>query len=136
MITFGGVSDAVVQLNEYFGPNQAAIPEGVREMIRPLLGQTRSAVDAVVKVSEIVFANKEDPALPPELLSLAAASAVVAEAFGFHGMDEGSRGSKLSLALRRQSGEAAPAGVSWPPPEEDPEVRSEYVVPPPPEGGA
>lgn len=125
-MTFDGIADAANQLNQYFFANQAAIPKEVAGKIAPLLGPTRSPVDAVVNVSEIVYANREESGMPKELLELAAGAAILAEAHGFHGMDEGSRGTKISLVMRRESGEKAATDHPWPKKADDPEVKEAH----------
>lgn len=126
MRTFEGIADAANQLNAYFYANRGSIPGELADRIEPLLGPTRSPVDAVVKVSELVFANKEVPGIPDELKELAASSALLAEAHGFHAMDEGSRGTKIAGAILRESGIRAKPGHPWPKAENDPEVKDEY----------
>lgn len=126
MKTYEGISAAATDLNTWFWTNRTTIPVHVAEQIEPLLGQTRSPVDAIVNASEIVFANREAAGMPSGLLEVAAGLAVVASVHGFHGMDQESRGVNISLALRRQLGETAPEG-GWPAPEDDPEPKEQYV---------
>lgn len=131
MRTFEGLADAATQLNQwYWQTGRALFPAELQEQIEAYLGPTRSAVEAVVRVSEIVYARRAE--LPPEVLEFTSGLPLVAEEHGFHGMDEGSRGSKMSLVMRRDSGEKAATGRPWPKAKNDPEPKGEYAPPGPP----
>lgn len=56
-----------------------------------------SPVDLIVWLAEAVYANRSDAS--PAAREIAAGCAVMCEQFRFHGMAEGSRGSKIALVL-------------------------------------
>lgn len=117
MITFTGIAEAAVGLNTLYWSTKAALQPELAAMIEPLLGQTRSPVDAAVKGAEIVYANRAG--LSPEWLDMGAALAVLTEMYGFHGMDQDSRGSLIAQVLRGQVVEV------------EPDPKAEFVVPEP-----
>lgn len=115
MNSFTGIAEAAVALNALYWSTRTTLDPAIAEKIEPLLGQTRSPVDAAVKSAEIIYANRA--ILEPEWLDMGAALAVVAELHGFHGMDVNSRGSLIGMVLRGQ------------PVEVEPEAKSEFVLP-------
>ena len=127
MRTFEGPVDGSNQITEWYWPNRDKVPEHLRARFDDIV-RSRSAVDLLVGVAETAYANREARGFPAELLELSAAAAVVAEDHGFHGQDQGSRGSKISRVMRRDSGERAAAGRPWPKKEDDPAPDAARVV--------
>jgi hypothetical protein len=121
MIQFDGITSAAEAINEWFWSNKPDLPETVAQTVQPLLGPTKSAVDMIVNTTEVIYSNKDD--LTSDTLAMGAGLAFLCEFWGWHGMDVDNRGTKISLALRRDSGETAPEGYSWPDPSEDPEPK-------------
>jgi hypothetical protein len=121
MQQFEGITAAADAVNEWFWSRKNSLSEELVGIIQPLLGPTKSAVDLVVKTAEEIYKRRDD--LDGPTLQLAAGLASFCYLWGFHGMDEEARGQKMSLALRRDSGEPAPEGVEWPAVETDPEPK-------------
>jgi hypothetical protein len=103
----------------------ATLAEDVRDRVIAALGAP-SPVDRIVKTGEALYAARADlneagKMLVGQLISFAAMN-------GWHGLAEDNRGGKIVMAMRRDLGEAAPAGGSWPEPEEDPEPLAEFAL--------
>ena len=124
MIQFNGITEAADAVNEWFWTNKTTLPEVMVNKIQPLLGPTKSPVDLVVNTSESIYKNKGE--LDSEDLQLGASLSYFCYIWGFHGMDVDKRGAKMSLALRRDSGETAPEGIQWPAEETDPEPKEGF----------
>lgn len=118
---FDNITEAADAVNEWFWTTKNDLPEDLANIVQPLLGPTKSAVDLVVKTAEAIYARRTD--LDGPTLQLAAGLANFCQLWGFHGMDQDGRGQKMSLALRRDAGEVAPEGTEWPAAENDPEVK-------------
>lgn len=58
-----------------------------------------SPVDLVVKFAEIVYTNQDSPSYTEEAKDIAAANAVLAEQYGFHGLNVDGRGTKIASVL-------------------------------------
>lgn len=91
---------------------------------QPLFAQAASKVspvDAIVSVAECLYASQDniaDATAKAAAQTLCAQCAAFAAQYAWHGMD--ARGPLLVSAMRRDLGEAAPAGQAWPAPAADP----------------
>lgn len=118
---FDNITEAAEAVNEWFWTGKNGMADDLVEIVQPLVGPTKSAVDLVVKTSEAIYARRAT--LDGPALQLAAGLASFAGVWGFHGMAEDNRGQRMALALRRDSGENAPVGSEWPNSSEDPEPK-------------
>jgi hypothetical protein len=132
--SFTGVSDAALAIQDFLMDRTAELPEDVRTKLRALVGPTTSPVDAVVRGAELMYARRSE--LPPEAQELAAGLALIAQQYNFHGLAVEDRGSKIALAMLREAGVAAPTGITYPDPEDDPDADSQYVPAPEPDEDA
>ena len=108
----------------------STLAEDVRDRVIAGLGAP-SPVDRIVKTGEALYAvhanlDDEGKVLVAQLISFAAMN-------GWHGLAEDNRGGRIVMAMRRDLGEEAPGGASWPDPESDPSPLAEYVPPAPTE---
>lgn len=126
MQTFNGIAAAADAARNYFLLNQGAFPEHVRDKIAAHAGTGASPVDLVVTFAEAVYANQGD--VPAEAREIAGGCAVLAETFGFHGLNVDARGSLIASVLDDGA------------PEDVPEPKADYLAPaeapaePPPAG--
>jgi hypothetical protein len=116
---FTGIAEAADEIRRHFLVNEEALPEHLANKIRPHVGTGASPVDLVVCFVEGVFANAAD--VSAEAKKLASGGAALAETFGFHGMNEAGRGSKIAQVL---DGQQVP---------DVPEPKDDYAAPMPPE---
>lgn len=128
MKLYSGIAEAADAMRAFFYVNQAALPEGVRERLQGAVGTGSSPIDLAVAFVEFAYANRAD--VPVQMLEIAAGVGLIIVQFGFHGSLDG-RADGIVAALRRDSGEDAPAGVEWPDPESDPAVNDRYREPEP-----
>lgn len=96
-----GIGAAGDALNEWFWSERASLPEGVEDLIRPLLGMTRSPVDAAVTCSEVIYAWRSQ--MSPASLALGADLARLCAENGYHQMDQDSRGDRLARLMSGQT---------------------------------
>lgn len=133
MKLYSGIAEAADAARSFFYINQTVLPPIVAEKLATQVGTGGSPVDLLVAFVESSYANRED--VPPEMLEIAAGLGLIIIQFGFHGGLNG-RAEAIVQALRRDSGEQAPAGNVWPDPETDPDPDARYLpaseVPPAP----
>ena len=79
-----------------------------------------------MKSAEALYAVKDG--LDEEGLRVCAQLAQFSALNGWHGMDRGNRGGRISQAVQRDLGDKAPAG-KWPERADDPSVLFEYQAP-------
>lgn len=103
MRTFGGITEAVDSLNEWFWSSKEELPEDVVSEIQPLLSMTRSPVDAAVQSTEVLYAHMAE--LDHEALAMLASLAELCQVWGYHQMDLEQRGYRIALSARQASGE-------------------------------
>jgi len=120
MRNYSGIAEAADAARACIITSGAALPEHVRDKVLPYVGTGSSPVDLVVHFAEAVYANREDAAVSEEAREIAAGCAVLAETYGFHGLNEQSRGSGLARELAGAKKAANP-----------PEAKSEYMQPAP-----
>lgn len=102
----------------------ATLSEAVRDQVIAALGAP-SPVDRIVKTGEALYAAKSDldesgKTLVAQLISFATMN-------GWHGLAVDNRGGRIVMAIRRELGEDAPSGASWPDPESDPDPLPEFA---------
>lgn len=131
MADFQGPFEARDALLNFIIDRTAPVPSDVRDKLRELLLQP-SPVAAVAEAVELIYARREE--VPPELATIAADAAVFCASFGFHGLNEEARGSKIALVLKRDADDL-PEGAT-PIAEEDEPVAAERYVPAPVEDDA
>lgn len=88
-----------------------------------------SPVDMIVSVAECLYANQSkitDAATRASAQTLAGQCAAFAAQYAWHGMDV--RGPGIVSAMRRDLGEAAPAGAAWPAPSADPAPAPQWTA--------
>jgi hypothetical protein len=124
--SFTSVSEAARAVQDFLFDRDAALPDDLREKLRNLVGPTTSPVDTVVQGAEMMYARRDE--LAPEAQQLAAALALVAQQYNFHGMAEDNRGSKIALAMMRDSGVPKPTAVTYPTKKNDPEPKHEFLT--------
>lgn len=107
MRTFDGIADAADAARNFMIANGGALPQQVRDKVLPYVGTGSSPVDLVVHFAEAVYANRA--AAPAEAVDIAAGCALLAESFGFHGLNEDGRGSAIAAVMLGQKVKAEPA---------------------------
>lgn len=120
MIYYDGLAAAADAARTWFTMNQQELPEHVREKIAPYVGTGGSPVELVVHFAEAIYANRDADGVS-DAREIAAGCAVLAESYGFHGMNESSRGSALARELAGKTKASDP-----------PEAKAEYLPPEPP----
>lgn len=132
MQTFDNISDARNAIMDFRADHFADVPEDMRARFREL-SASPSPVDQIVGVGEFLYANRErltdaSRALLGGLIAFATPNA-------WHGLIEDDRGNRIVQAMRRDLGEKAPAGSTFPKPADDPQVKDHYRIDPPAEPG-
>src|SRR5688500_12996588 len=96
--TYEGIAAAAdaVRLYMLTAP-KTKIPEEVKKKVNPHVGTGSSPVDLVVNFTEAVYANADS--VQDEAKEIASGCAILAEGYGFHGMNEKARGSKIASIL-------------------------------------
>jgi hypothetical protein len=122
--SYTSVTEAAQAVQDFLIDHPTGMPDDVREQLRAMVGPMVSPVDTVVRGAELLYARSADIGAPAK--RLAAALALVAHQYNFHGMAEDSRGSKIALGLMRDSNVDKPAGVEYPEKDKDPEPKPEY----------
>ena len=128
MLVFEGPSPAADAARNWLIRNEDAIPEHVRDRLLGLTVSGTSPLPMMHTFIQAVYANRD--AFPVEAIEIAAGLADLFDRSGYHGKLEG-KAIPMRDALRRDAGEEASAGSSWPDPEEDPEPLQQYLPPPP-----
>lgn len=116
---FEGIGEAAKAVTEFYILNKEAIPAHIVERLDGNIGMSRSPVDAVVRFTEAVYANRDSDRLPEGMAELAAACAMLSEEMGYHDFAEDGRGSLIARSLRGRSVSKAP------------EAKSEFAEPEP-----
>ncbi len=96
------------------------LPSGAASLFATAASKV-SPVDSIVSTAECLYANQaaiSDAPTKAAAQTLCAQCAAFAAQYGWHGMD--TRGPLLIAAMRRDLGETASAGVTWPDPSTDP----------------
>jgi hypothetical protein len=121
--------EAATVLFRFVVDNPKSFPEDMREHILRLLEPGRSPSFAVSESAEMIYARQKE--LSREVLMLGAEMAITASHLRINNFaDEGGkRGRDIAEALRKASGEKAPAGMSWISKEEMPEPKNVYLPP-------
>jgi hypothetical protein len=100
--------------------NASRFPAGVETLYQTAASKV-SPVDTIVSVAECLYAGQSlftDSTAQAAARTLAGQCAAFAAQYAWHGMDV--RGPGIVSAMRRDLGEAAPAGQAWPDPTADP----------------
>lgn len=108
MTNFTGIADAADAARNFMITNGATLPDHVRDKVLPYVGTGSSPVDLVVHFAEAIYANRDDEAVSAEAREIAAGCALLAESFGFHGLNQDGRGSALAAVMLGQKVKAAP----------------------------
>lgn len=127
MRIFEGPADAADAARVYFIRNGDAWPEHMRAQVEPYTKSGMSPLDLMVRFTESVYANRDQ--VDQEAVEIAAGLAGFIDERGYHGRLNG-RATAMTAALRRDSGETAPAGRKWPAASTDPDPAPEYGPPP------
>jgi hypothetical protein len=120
------LTEASHSIADWFWVNRPGLPDDVRAALEPFMALNRSPVDAVGRTVEAIYAARDR--LPKEALKLGGELALFASAHGFYELDRDGRGEKISLVLRRASGERARPGHPWP--KEEPTPRPQFLPEP------
>lgn len=115
-------TDALSGLQRFIMEHAAALPVGTREQLLEFANHP-SPVERIVNTAEALYAIKPD--LSKEGREITAQLAQFAAIHGFHGMGE--RGQQIAMAMNRIGGYAAPTGISWPEPEDDPAPLDRFL---------
>jgi len=105
------------------------LPQGAAPLLATAASKV-SPVDSIVSVAECLYANQAamaDAAARAAAQTLCGQCAAFAAQYGWHGMDL--RGPGMVAAMRRELGEADPAGAGWPDPSADPAPKPEWTAP-------
>jgi shikimate 5-dehydrogenase len=106
MRNFPGIAAAADAARACLIGGSTGLPDGTAEKLAPAAATGGSPVDLTVGFAEAVYANSE--AASEEAREIAAGCAVLAETFGFHGLNQDGRGSRMALVLDGQDIEEAP----------------------------
>ncbi|MBX9816069.1 MAG: hypothetical protein K2X76_15330 [Sphingomonas sp.] len=106
MKTFDGIADAADAARRLIIIGNTGLPDMIAEKLVPLTGTGASPVPLICGFAEAVYANSANVAA--EAKDVAGGCAIFAEGMGFHGMNEGGRGSKIARSLAGQSVANAP----------------------------
>lgn len=101
------------------GPN---LPPAVRDRFASACASLSPAA-AICDTAEALYAGQAeiaDPASRAAAQTLCAQCAAFGALNGWHGLGDGGRGVGIAWAMRRDLGEAPPAGAAWPAPADDP----------------
>jgi hypothetical protein len=93
------------------------------------LRSSPSPVDQISGLGEFIYANRKQ--MPDEFVEVGAALIAYANVNAWHELQQNQRGDRIVQALRRDSGEAPPAGMEWPDAETDPRPREAMIIDPP-----
>ena len=118
---FDSPASARAAINEFMVTHAGALEESIRTKFLDLANRP-SWVDQVVKIAELLYAYADD--VTDEARDLAGSLAAYASENFWQEMDVDGRGNRISLAMRRENGEDAPEGSSFPDPEDDPAPQS------------
>jgi hypothetical protein len=100
------------------------LDEAAREQFLEIVSQP-SPVDQIVMITELLYANAAS--LSDDGRDLVGSLAGYASLNFWHGMDQDGRGNRIALAMRRDNGETAPEGSTFPDPETDPAPLPGYA---------
>lgn len=121
---FDEIFQASLAVNRYFYVNQSQLPEHIVPRIETHL--TGSPVDLVVTFTRAIYANRSESSSVAKLLAAGCADLIHRK--GYHDRLEG-RASLMSDVLRRDGGEKAAPGRSWPKPSGDPVPDYDFLPP-------
>lgn len=127
MHLYSGIAEASDAARSFFIINRSELPAVAVDKLQTLVGTGASPIDLVVAFVEIAFANRGE--VPVEMLEIAAGLGLVILQYGFY-ESLGGRAEGIVMALRRDSGEAPPAGLEWPVAAADPAPDSRYAEQP------
>lgn len=121
--------EAAKVLFHFVVENPDEFPEDVRAQILTLLEPGKSPSFAVSEGAEIIYARRGE--MSEKALLLGAELAITASNLRINNFadDDGRRGRNIAEALRKASGEKAPAGISWISKDELPEPKNVYLPP-------
>lgn len=125
MTPFDSITAAKNGLTTFLMTKGATLGEGLRGHLVDALA-CPSPVDMLVQSTEALYAARADLDADGKALIGSLAGFIVTN--GWHGINTDDRGNRIVLAMRRDNGEEAPAGVIWPEPESDPASDSRFVV--------
>ena len=117
MPSYQGIAEAADAARLHLLANPDGLPSHILDKLLPDTGTGSSPVDLVVHFAEAIYANHEEAGVGDTARGIAGGCAVLSEAFGFHGLNIDSRGSKMSQVM---SGEEV---------ESPPEPKAEYLPP-------
>lgn len=98
MDTPATLSEASKEVTKWFWKNYDRLPEPVATSLEPFMALNKSAVEAVARTAEVIFAWREK--LRKEDREMGAALALYCEANGFFLMDRDGRGTRIARTLR------------------------------------
>lgn len=128
MQNFEGIAAAADAVRRFYFRNEDDLPEHVKARLATHVNTGGSPVDLIVNFTKAAYANRD---LPAPAMEIAAGTADVIAQQGFHGGLDGKAAGMVAI-FRRESGEKAPAGTSWPKPADDPAADSDFAPPPAP----
>jgi len=126
MQSFEAPGDARNAIMMYMMMHAGSLQEDTRTQLMGL-ATSPSPVDQIVRTGEFLYARADE--VGSNGRDLAASLIAYASLNGWHGLAEDGRGGRIVMALRRDNGETAPAGLSWPDPSNDPAPKTEFVRP-------
>jgi hypothetical protein len=115
--------DAGAAIMGFVAGHAADLPEFTRAKILEAAGAP-SPVDRYVRVTEALFAAKDQVGVEGRSLAVRLARFTAAECF-----HDPARSTAIAASILRTAGVKAPEGVTWPAKEEDPEPLKEFVEP-------
>ncbi|MCK0531443.1 hypothetical protein [Sphingobium agri] len=125
MPVLDSIQAALAAVSHFLITEGAALPSDLRDALIESSGRP-SPVDRIVEVGETLYANAS--LLSDDGKLLCAALVSFATLNGWHGLAEDNRGGRMAMAMRRETGEEPPAGLTWPDAESDPAPKGAPVV--------
>lgn len=125
MPVLDSIQAALAAVSNFLIAEGAALPDALRVALVESSGRP-SPVDRIVEVGETLYSNAS--LLSDEGKMLCAALISFATLNGWHGLAEDNRGGRIAMAMRRETGEEPPAGLTWPEPESDPTPKGAPVT--------
>ena len=125
MIPFDTLAAAKSGLTMFLMTKGATLADPLREHLAAALASP-SPVDMLVQSMEALYAARAELGAEGKTVIGSLAGFIMAN--GWHGINADDRGYRIVRAMRRDLGEAAPDGVTWPDPSTDPAADTRFAV--------
>lgn len=117
------LNDTLQELRDFAIDKPEGCPDRVFALIRKQTSDLVSFGELLTTIYDTPVGAGDDDTIGPVLAQVAAAGLGVFAMSGFLDIGKDGRANRMRLALLREAGEPAPAGLSWPDPADDPARR-------------